>query len=199
MPCDVGDSKKGRKSNRIGKSKVVPKELHPHNVLISIELSGDCSKKANSSAADSSVRKETDSIEMDCTGKKSGPSSKFTGLDDVKPNPVFLSSCVQIKLSSGGPEDPVTILNSDETDERPKVKCSPPLITFSRRAKKKREGSGIFAEQNSNSVGKYCTSSSRRGQITEESCRHSCSSPACRSIDYSASAVMLLEQAEVTH
>lgn len=175
-----------------------PLELRSHNRSVRIKLSGDCSNMENSPAADSSVKKETDSIEMDYAGEKSGASSKFTDLDDVKPKPVLLNSSIQIKCSLGDPKDPVTALNSDKTGERPKEKYSTPLITFSRRAKKKWKGSGRFGEQNSNSEGKHCSCSSKSGHVAEASCTYLGSSPVCRPTDHSASAKVLLVQAEVT-
>ena len=157
---DVGETKGGKRSKITEESGLGPMELGSHKVLLSTKLTEGRSRKANCSAADSPLEKVADSIQMDCTDDKSGPnsvpmdcandqsgpSSKFTDLDDIKPSPICLNLSSRINYSSGRPEDSMMKLNSDKTDEHPKDKCRTPLITFSRRVKKKREGTGKSAE-----------------------------------------------------
>ena len=207
---DVEESREGKKSKRT--EDLGPMELRSHKVLLSTKLAGGHSRKANNSAADSFLEKATDSIQLDCTDDRSGPisvpmdctddqsdpSSKFTDLDDIKPNPTCLNSSSEIKYSSGRPEDSIMKLNADKTDERLKEKCRTPLITFSRRVKKKRKGTGNLAERNSMPEEKQCSRTTLRSHAAESNCIYEGSSSICGFKDQSASAVVLLEETEVT-
>ncbi|XP_020273788.1 uncharacterized protein LOC109848604 isoform X2 [Asparagus officinalis] len=188
--CDV-DSRGGIKSKGIEKSEMVPVELHSQKLLLSTKVSEVLPRKTSSSADDSSLKEETDSIQLDCIDENS-PISPSLNQSDIKSNPIILNSSSKVKYSSGSSEASTTKLNSDKTNECPKEKCKAPLITFSRRVKRKREGTEKYAEGKPKSEEEQC-SPARRGKLIEGSTLISSSK------EQSPSAAVLLEQAEVAN
>ncbi|XP_073106159.1 uncharacterized protein [Elaeis guineensis] len=163
---------------------------------------GDSSAKTSSSTNDTSVKKIKNIIQTDESYTDSGlackvictegsSSSKIIDLEIVgRSNSIYLDSLTERKSSSAFPEDCVSVLlNSDKregflcNEQRPKENCSTPLITFSRRVRKKHDvgeklmGRNLRAEEIQCSTGSW----SKVGP----SCRCEGSIPECSFMDHS--------------
>ncbi|XP_008789519.1 uncharacterized protein LOC103706985 isoform X2 [Phoenix dactylifera] len=212
MQQQVQETNENKKNKSIEESEIGPIELHSHKMVLSTRPFGDSSAKTSSSANDASFNKIKNIVRTDESYTDSGSackvpctegssSSKVTDLEIVgRSNPICLDSLTERKSNSGFPEDCVSVLLiSDKresflcNEQRPKDNCSTPLITFSRRVRKKRDVGEKFMGGNLRAEEIQCSTCtwSKIGP----SCRCEGSIPECNFMDHSTKAV-LPEQAD---
>lgn len=200
--CEIGESLRKRKGKSTEESEMGPSEFQSQKVLLSIERAKGPSSNESFCTADSSLIMRAVSVQKNSPDDKSCPSYEVTDLDDARPDPKDFTSSTEKKYDPGCPEDSIITLNSDKSNEYPKEDCRTPLITFSRRAKRKLGCTGESTSRNSQSEKKPCSSSATlRSDAVEFSHKYEGLSLACsfqnRLASASASAVVLQEQTEV--
>ncbi|XP_008800583.2 uncharacterized protein LOC103714899 isoform X2 [Phoenix dactylifera] len=214
MQKQVRETNKTKKNKSIEDSEIRKINLQSHKMLLSARPSGDSSTKTSSSANDASLNKIKNITRTDDSYTDSDSACKVTCIEgnsrskDIdlgivgRSSSICLGSLTERKNSSGLAEGCVSVLlNSDKRSsvicnvKHPKENCNTPLITFSRRVKKKQGvgekfmGGNLRAEQTQCSTGTWSNS-----QIGP-SCRCEGSTQNCSFMDRSTK-VVLPEQAD---
>ncbi|KAG1361427.1 hypothetical protein COCNU_09G008900 [Cocos nucifera] len=214
MQQQVQETNKTKKNKRIEESEIRKINLQSHKMLLSTRPSGDSSTKTSSSANDASLNKLKNITQADdsytysdsackVTYIEGNSSSKDMNLGIVgRSSSICLGSLTERKNSSGFAEGCVSVLlNSDKkssvicNDKHPKENCSTPLITFSRRVKKKQDVGEKFMGGNLRAEEKQCSTGPWSNSEIGPSCRCEGSTQNCSFMDHSTK-VVLPEQAD---
>ncbi|XP_073102648.1 uncharacterized protein [Elaeis guineensis] len=210
----VQETNKTKKNKSIEESEIRKINLQSHKMLLSTRPSGDSSTKTSSSANDAPLNKLKNITWTDDSYTDSDSACKVTYIEgnsrskDMnlgivgRLSSICLGSLTEGKNSSGFTEGCVSdLLNSDKrsnvicNDKHLKENCSTPLITFSRRAKKKQDVGEKFMGRNLRAEEIQCSTGPWSNSEIGPSCRCEGSTQNCSFMDHSTK-VVLPEQAD---